>query len=78
MIEPQVTPDAADPGSAPVLETAHAAYRRLRQAGFEAREAGSLVARVSGLAMVPGGWAVEEVERLLFVRELVRTGRIGS
>lgn len=77
MLEPQVTP-AAGPGDAPIVETTGAAYRRLRQAGFEAHEAGSLVARVTGLGMVPGGWAVEEVERLLFVRELVRTGRMGS
>ena len=53
-------------------------YRRLRIAGLDAREAASLTARLSGLPMVPRGWQVEEVERLLFVRELVRTGRMGS
>ena len=41
-------------------------------------QAASLTARLSGLPMVPRGWNVEEVERLLFVRELVRTGRMGS
>ena len=59
-------------------ETVRATYRRLRVAGLSAREAGSLTARVNGLPGVPGGWQVEEIERLLFVRELVRTGRMGS
>jgi hypothetical protein len=53
-------------------------YRRLRIAGLTAREAGSLTAHLSGIPMVPGGWSIADVERLLFVRELVRTGRLGS
>ena len=58
--------------------TAAATYRRLRFAGLTAREAGSLTGHLHGLASVPGGWTIEEVEHLLFVRELVRLGRIGS
>jgi hypothetical protein len=58
--------------------TARTTYRRLRIAGLSAREAGSLTGHLAGLHAVPGGWAIEEVERLLFVRELVRTGRMGS
>jgi hypothetical protein len=58
--------------------SAAATYRRLRFAGFSAREAGSLVGHLNGLSTVRGGWAIEEVEHLLFVRELVRLGRIGS
>jgi hypothetical protein len=58
--------------------SAAATYRRLRFAGLNAREAGSLVGHLNGLATVPGGWAIEEVEHLLFVRELVRLGRMGS
>ena len=53
-------------------------YRRLRRAGFTAREAGTLVGHLAGLRAVPSGWAIEEVERLLFVRALVTTGRMGS
>ena len=84
MIEPQVptnksTGQAALEGApADSHETVRMTYRRLRIAGLEAREAASLTARLSGLPMVPRGWQVEEVERLLFVRELVRTGRMGS
>jgi hypothetical protein len=84
MIEPQVptnksTGQAALEGApADSHETVRMTYRRLRIAGLEAREAASLTARLSGLPMVPRGWQLEEVERLLFVRELVRTGRMGS
>jgi hypothetical protein len=53
-------------------------FRRLRMGGLTATEAGNLTARVKGLHAVPGGWQVEEIERLLFVRELVRQGRMGS
>lgn len=86
MIEPQAaaTPTTTTPASldeaapAPARDTARTTYRRLRMAGLSAREAGSLTAHLTGLPIVPGGWRVEEVERLLFVRELVRTGRMGS
>lgn len=53
-------------------------FRRLRMGGLTPSEAGNLTARVKGLRAVPGGWSVEEIERLLFVRELVRQGRITS
>jgi len=54
-------------------------YRRLVfLAGLRPREAASLVGRLEGLPMVPGGWTLAEVERLLFVRALVRRGRMGS
>ena len=39
---------------------------------------GALVGHLNGLSTVAGGWTIEEVEHLLFVRELVRLGRIGS
>jgi hypothetical protein len=84
MIEPQApttkpTGQAALEGaSAEAHETVRMTYRRLRIAGLDAREAASLTARLCGLPMIPRGWRVEEVERLLFVRELVRTGRMGS
>ena len=84
MIEPQVPTNkptgqaALEGASAEAPETVRTTYRRLRTAGLDAREAASLTARLSGLPMIPRGWRVEEVERLLFVRELVRTGRMGS
>ena len=85
MIEPQV-PTNKPTGQAALdrassdsgHETVRMTYRRLRIAGLDDREAASLTARLCGLPMVPRGWQVEEIERLLFVRELVRTGRLGS
>ena len=70
--------ESASGTTATAAETVHSTYRRLRMAGLTAREAGSLTAHVSGLPGVPGGWAIEEVEGLLFVRALVRIGRIRS
>jgi hypothetical protein len=69
---------AADPIEQALEPSAAATYRRLRFAGLSAREAGSLVGHLRGLSPVPGGWTIEEVEHLLFVRELVRLGRLGS
>jgi hypothetical protein len=59
-------------------DPAQRTFRRLRMGGLTTTEAGNLTARVKGLGSVPGGWKVEEIERLLFVRELVRQGRINS
>jgi len=67
-------PEAGGVGSDPARRT----YRRLRMGGLTMSEAGNLTAHVKGLHAVPGGWSVEEIERLLFVRELVRQGRLGS
>lgn len=53
-------------------------YARLRIAGLTAREASTLAGRLEGLPWVPGGWSIDEVERLLFTSELVRSGRMGS
>jgi hypothetical protein len=82
MIEPQVPANRQPAGQAALDDSGHetvrTTYRRLRAAGLSAREAGSLTAHLRGLPAVPRGWQIEEVERLLFVRELVRTGRMGS
>lgn len=56
----------------------HATFRRLRMSGFTSREAGTLVAHLVGLRGRRTGWAIEEVEHLLFVRALVDTDRMGS
>ena len=70
---------AIDPGSdAAALLPAAPTYRRLRMAGFTDREAGSLVARLSGLEPAVTGWRLAEVEGLLFVRAMVRAGRLRS
>jgi hypothetical protein len=53
-------------------------FRRLRIAGLTAAQAGNLTARLSGLSPVRTGWSVAEIERLLFLRSLVDTGRVRS
>jgi hypothetical protein len=70
--------DAAEDATAIGGDPARRTYRRLRMGGLSASEAGNLTAHVKGLHAVPGGWSVEEIERLLFVRELVRQGRMNS
>jgi hypothetical protein len=67
-----------DPVTAPAAQSAAGTYRRLMMAGLTAREAATLVGRLHGLAQVRSGWSIGEVEHLLFVQELVRTGRLGS
>jgi hypothetical protein len=39
---------------------------------------GNLTAYLHGLAPVEGGWTVDEIERLLFVRHLVEHQRLTS
>ncbi len=58
--------------------TARATYRGLSIGGLSATEAGNLTAFLNGLAPVSGGWDVDEIERLLFVRHLVNLGRLRS
>lgn len=68
-----------DPGAdAASLLPARETYRRLRLAGLDAREAASLVAHLLGIGSARGGWSIAEVERLLFVRAMVGTGRLRS
>jgi hypothetical protein len=70
---------AVDPGSdAAARLPAASTYRRLRMAGLTEREAGSLVARLSGLEPVSTGWRLAEVEGLLFVRAMAQAGRLRS
>ncbi|HEU4674020.1 MAG TPA: hypothetical protein VFS32_14105 [Candidatus Limnocylindrales bacterium] len=53
-------------------------FRRLRIAGLTTAQAGNLTARLSGLSPVRTGWSVNEIERLLFLRSLVDSGRVRS
>ena len=68
----------AEPVITPAAATAGDAYRRLLAAGLTVREAATLVGRLNGLGQARGGWTIGEVEHLLFVQELYRTGRIRS
>jgi hypothetical protein len=53
-------------------------YRLLGSMGFRSDEAGNLTAYLQGLPPVKDGWAVGEIERLLFLRHLVERGDLGS
>ena len=51
-------------------------YRSLRALGWSEAEAGNLSAHLAGLDVTRGGWRIREIERLLFIRSLVSTGRL--
>jgi hypothetical protein len=53
-----------------------AMYRLLTGQGFRSAEASNLTAYLHGLAPVLGGWSINEIERLLFVRHLLLHGHI--
>ena len=55
-----------------------ATYRALLVRGFTPGEAANLTAYLAGIE-VGGGrpWRLADIDRLLFLRELCRTGRLG-
>jgi hypothetical protein len=53
-------------------------YRLLVIRGLSPVEAGNLIAYVSGLHAVEGGWTVDEVKHLVAIRLLVAGGVIVS
>jgi len=67
--------DGADQG---IRLSARATSRLLVAKGLEPDQAGNLIAFKHGLRPVEGGWAVDEIQRLLIVRYLVKRHQIGS
>jgi hypothetical protein len=56
-----------------------ATYRALLLRGFTTGEAANLTAYLSGIEVGPGRpWRLADIDRLLFLRELCRTGRLGA
>jgi hypothetical protein len=55
-----------------------ATYRLLLLRGLAPDEAANLTAFVSGIHVGGAGWKLQEVNRLLFLRELNRSGRFGE
>ncbi len=54
-------------------------YRALLLRGFSPGEAANLTAYLAGIEVGPGRpWRLADVVRLLFLRELCRTGRLGA
>ena len=64
-------------GSGP-FELPAVTYRLLGSKGFRSDEAGNLTAYLQGIPPVRTGWALGEIERLLFLRHLVERGDLGS
>ncbi len=56
-----------------------ATYRALLVRGFTSGEAANLTAYLSGIEVGAGRpWRLADIDRLLFLRELCRTGRLGA
>jgi len=56
-----------------------ATYRALLVRGFTPGEAANLTAYLSGIEVGTGRpWRLADIDRLLFLRELCRTGRLGT
>ena len=57
----------------------HETYRALLVRGFDPGEAANLTAYMAGIEVGTGRpWRLADVDRLLFLRELCRTGRLGA
>ena len=73
--------DQALDGRARTLSARHGmrgVFQGLRRCGLSAEQAGNLTAHLEGIRGVPGGWSVEEMQRLRFARWLVASGMIGA
>jgi hypothetical protein len=66
-------PTTPDPSQAP-----QRTYRALIRKGLTIAEASNLTAYLCGIPLNDVQWSLAQVNRLLFVRELHRTGRIGE
>jgi hypothetical protein len=53
-----------------------ATFMGLRWSGLSTEEAANLTARVAGIGSAPGGWTVDNVQQLLFLRWLVESKRL--
>ncbi len=71
MLPPTIpTPDAS--------QTPYRTYRALLRKGLTIAEASNLTAYLCGIPLNDVQWSLAQVNKLLFVRELHRTGRIGE
>jgi len=67
---PSQVPATSDPAT-------RATYRLLLLRGLAPDEAANLTAYLCGLPVSGAHWTLGEINRLLFLRELIRTGRWG-
>jgi hypothetical protein len=67
---------AASPSPGPIAT--RATYRTLLVRGLTPDEAANLTAYLAGLPIDDTTWTLAQVNRVLFLRELARTGRFGG
>ena len=68
---------APDPQTPRAVAT-RAPYRLLMMRGLASDEAANLTAYMCGLPVGEGHWTIGQINRLLFLRELNRSGRFGD
>lgn len=69
---------ATDRSRVAIRRPARATYRQLAMRGLTPGEAGNLTAYLNGIAPASSGWTVGQIERLLFLRHLARSGRLPA
>lgn len=72
---PTATADRSSAGDALVTRST---YRTLLMRGLAPAEAADLTAFMCGIPVGQAHWSLDQVNRLLFLRELSRTGRFGA
>lgn len=68
---PPTTPSTTD------LQVTRSTYRRLTMRGLAPDEAANLTAFLCGIPIAQVHWSLRQVNHLLFLREMARTGRFG-
>jgi len=71
------TTEAPGPDTGPALPT-RATYRNLILRGLAPDEAANLTAFIAGIQVGESHWTLRQVNQLLFLRQLQRTGRFGT
>ena len=60
------------------LPTTRATYRTLLLKGMAPDEAANLTAYLAGIPIGEANWTLKQINQLLFLRQLQRTGRFGD
>lgn len=71
-------PTSGSTATAPAKPQTRATYRSLLLKGLAPEEAANLTAFLCGIHVGAGHWKLNEVNRLLFLRELHQSGRFGA
>lgn len=69
---------AGEPAVYPGTRRIRATYKALVLRGLRSTEAANLVAYLNGLPVGDASWTLAEVNRILFLRHLYRSGRLAE